>query len=87
MEALEAEIRALRGSLIRAEEAAADRAATVTVMQAEITALRNVLAAARQVGRAAIDAFRINAVAPTVPDLSPRWRQAIMRIFGARESY
>jgi DNA repair exonuclease SbcCD ATPase subunit len=86
-QALEAEARALRGTLARTEGEARERAATTAALQAEIDTLQETLTAARQVGKAAIAAFRIETAAPAKPVVPRGWRQAIMRFLGAETSF
>src|SRR5271165_3912260 len=86
-EAMRAEVGALRGRLARAEGEAQQRAAAAAALQAEIVTLQGTLTAARQVGKAAIAAFRIETAVPMKPDEPRGWRQAIMRFFGARTSF
>jgi len=81
--ALQAEIATLRGRLAQVEGEAQARAA----LQAEIAAVQGALAAARQVGKAATAAFRVETVAPTKPDGPFGWRQAVTRFFGAGTSF
>jgi hypothetical protein len=86
-EAMQAEITALRERLGQAGREAQHRAATLSGLQAEIAALQGALTAARQVGRAAIAACRIDSAAPMKPDEPRGWRWAVMRFFGARTSF
>jgi hypothetical protein len=86
-QALEAEARALRARLAQAEGEARERAATTAALQAEIETLQGTLTAARQVGKAAIAAFRIETAVPTKPVVPRGWRQAIMRFLGAETSF
>ena len=85
--ALQGEIAGLRATAAKAEREAQERAATVAALQAEIGGLQEALTAARQVGRAAIAAFRIDSAAPMKPDEPRGWRWAAMRFFGARTSF
>jgi hypothetical protein len=85
--ALQAEIAALRERLAHAEGEVGERAASAAALQAEIVALQGTLTAARQVGRAAIAAFRIGSAAPTKPERRRGWRQAVIRFFGVRTSF
>jgi hypothetical protein len=85
--ALESDVGALRGRLAQAGGEARERAAAAVALQAKIATVQGALTAARQVGRAAIAAFRSETVAPTKPDEPLGWRQAIMRFFGARTSF
>jgi hypothetical protein len=84
--AMQGELAALRGRLTRAEGEARERAVAAAALQAEIVTLQSTLTAAREVGKAAIAAFRIDTVAPTKPDRPRGWRQAVMRLFGTRTS-
>jgi hypothetical protein len=80
--ALQTEIAGLRTTLAKAERETQERAAAVPALQAEIGALQEALTAARQVGKAAIAAFRIDAVAAARPDRTRGWRRAVMRFVG-----
>jgi hypothetical protein len=62
--ALQSEIRGLREALAKADGQARERAAAAAALQAEIVAVQDTLSAARQVGKAAIDAFRAGSAAP-----------------------
>jgi hypothetical protein len=85
--ALQSEIGGLRATLAKAEREAQERAANMAAMQAEIGALQETLTAARQVGKAAVAAFRIETAAPTKPDRPGGWRQGILRFLGASTSF
>jgi chromosome segregation ATPase len=85
--ALQGEIATLRGRLAQIEGEARERAATTAGLQAEIEMLQGTLTAARQVGKAAIAAFRIETAAPAKPVVPRGWRQAIMRFLGAGTSF
>jgi chromosome segregation ATPase len=82
-----AEVGALRGRLEQAEGEARERAAAAVALRSEIATLQGTLTAARQVGKAAIAAFRIDTAAPPKRDTPRGWRHAIMRIFGAQPSF
>jgi len=84
-ESMQSEIAGMRERPARAEREAQQRNAAAAALQAEIVALQGTLTAARQVGKAAIAAFRM--VAPTEPDGPRGWRQALVRLFGARTSF
>jgi hypothetical protein len=84
---LQTEVVTLRGRLARAEGEARERAAAAAAFQAQIVTLQDSLTAARQVGKAAIEAFRVDTAAPTKPDEPRGWRQSIMRLFGAGTSF
>ena len=84
--AIQAEVGALREILARAEHDLRERGAAGAALQAEIVALKSTLTAARQVGKAAIAALQIGGSAPTKRDVQRGWRQAVMRLFGARTS-
>ena len=62
-------------------------AAAGAALQAEIATLQDTLTAARDVGKAAIAAFRIEAAAPIKPVEPSGWRETIMRYFGAPASF
>jgi hypothetical protein len=85
--ALQTEIATLRGRLAQADGEARERAATTAALQGEVATLQGTLTAARQVGKAAIAAFRIEAAAPTKPVVPRGWRQAIMRFLGTETSF
>jgi hypothetical protein len=84
---LQSEIAVLRERLARAECEARERATAAATLQAEIDTLQGTLTAARQVGKAAIAAFRIETAAPKKPDVPRGWRKAIMRFFSAQTSF
>jgi hypothetical protein len=88
-ETTQAEVVTLRGALVQAERerAAQERAVAAADLQAEIVALQGTLVAARQVGRAAIAAFRIDLAAPAKPDRQPGMVAAIMRFFGSGRGF
>jgi hypothetical protein len=79
-EALQAELATLRGTVAQAEREAQERAAAAAALEAEIVGLQGTLTAARQVGKAAIAAFRIETKAPAKLAGPPGWRQAVMRL-------
>ena len=85
-EALEAELRRLRERLTQAEGEATERRAAAAALEVQITALQDTLTAAREVGKAAIAAFRLDIAAPAKPHRPGAWRRGIMRIFGAQPS-
>lgn len=78
----EAEVGVLRGRLAQAADEATKRLSAVEAFQAEIAALQDTLTAARQVGKAAIAAFRLDAAAPVKSDSTGRWWRRMMRFFG-----
>jgi len=80
--ALQGEIAGLRATAAKAEREAQERAATVAALQAEIGGLQEALTAARQVGKAAIAAFRSETAAPAKSDEPRGWRSAVLRFFG-----
>jgi hypothetical protein len=84
--ALQSEIARLHGTLAKAEHETQGRAATVATLQAEICALQETLTAARQVGKAAIAAFRIETATPIAAVAERGLSLAIMRFFGSRAS-
>jgi len=86
-EAAQIEVRALHRRLAQAEGEARERNASAAALRAEIATLQDSLTAARQVGKAAIAAFRIKTAAPTSLPLERGWCLAIMRFFGARSSF
>jgi len=85
--ALQGEIVGLHATVAQAERAAQEHAAAVAALQAEIVTLQGTLTAAREVGKAAIAAFRIETAAPMKPGEPRGWRQAIMWFCGARSSF
>jgi hypothetical protein len=84
---LETDVGALRGRLAKAEGEATERATAAATLQAEIVTLQGTLDADRQVGKAAIAAFRIETAAPRAPDGPLGWRQSVVRFFGAWSSF
>jgi hypothetical protein len=84
---LQAEVRTLRERLAEAERETQERRAALGTMRAEIATLQDTLSAARQVGKAAIAAFRVETAAPTKSDSTGGWRRSMMRLFGARTSF
>ena len=78
---LRAEVVTLRDARAKEERASQERTASEAALQAEIVTLQGALTAARQVGKAAIAAFRIETAAPTAPYGPSRLRQGIMRFF------
>jgi hypothetical protein len=56
-------------------------------LQAEIATLHDTLTAAREVGKSAVAAFRLNIAAPPKPDEPRGWLQTVMRIFGAQPNF
>ena len=86
-EALEAEVGTLRGRLAQAEGEATERRAAAAALEAQIATLQDTLTAAREVGKAAIAAFRLDIAAPAKPHRPGGWRRGIMRFFGAQPSF
>src|SRR5262249_55921522 len=80
---LQREVRALRTRLAQAEREATERRTTAAALQAEIATLQGTLTAAREVGRAAIAAFRLDVAAPVTHERPGGWRRGIMRFFVA----
>ena len=78
---LRAEVVTLRDARAKEERASQERTASEAALQAEIVTLQGALTAARQVGKAAIAAFRIETAAPTAPYGPSRLRRGIMRFF------
>jgi hypothetical protein len=85
--ALQGEIATLRGRLAQAEGEAREPAATTAALQAEIETLQETLTAARQVGKAAVAAFRLDIAAPAKPQKPGGWRWGIRRLFGVQPSF
>jgi Sulfotransferase family len=83
---LQSEIAGLRESLAQAQCEAQECAAAGVAMRAEIIALQSALTAARQVGKAAIAAFRGDTQIARKPDGPRGWRRAITQFFGVRTS-
>jgi Sulfotransferase family len=81
--ALHSEIIGLRTRLTKAERDAQERVNMVAALQGEIEPLQETLAAARQVGRAAIAALQIGSAAPTKIGRQRRWRLPLLRFLGA----
>jgi hypothetical protein len=77
-----AELTELREAVTRAQRDAEQSAAAAKLLKSELAAAESALMAARQVGRAAIDALAIDNPAPLdrLPQLG--WRQAMRRWFG-----
>jgi hypothetical protein len=85
--ALQSEMTVLRERLGRTEREVQERVTAAAALQKEVVALQGTLDAARQVGKAAIAAFRIETAAPAKPDRPDGWRRGIMRFFGASRSF
>jgi hypothetical protein len=83
---LESEITGLREAMTRAQRDAEQSAAAAKSLKGELAAAASALMAARQVGRAAINALAIDNPAPLdrLPQLG--WRQAMRRWFGLARS-
>jgi chromosome segregation ATPase len=79
---LASELSGLRETVMRAQRDAEQSAAAAKLLKSELAATENALIAARQVGRAAINALAIDNPAPLdrLPQLG--WRQTIRRWFG-----
>jgi hypothetical protein len=86
-EMLAAEVEIIRERLSQAERQAQQQTATAAALQIEIAGLQGTLTAAREVGKAAVAAFRIDTAAPTTPDRPRGWRQAVVRLFAAGTSF
>jgi SWI/SNF-related matrix-associated actin-dependent regulator 1 of chromatin subfamily A len=84
---LEAEFGALQEKVAQAEREATERRTTTAALEAQIAALQDTLTAAREVGKAALAAFRLDIAAPVKPDRQGGWRRGIMRFFGAQPSF
>ena len=67
-EVAQAEVVTLSETLAKAEREAEQRAAAVAALQADVVALQGTLTAAREVGKAAIAALRIDTAASPKPD-------------------
>jgi hypothetical protein len=83
---LESELSGLRETVTGAQRDAEQSAAATKLLKGELAAAENALVAARQVGRAAINALAIDNPAPLdrLPQLG--WRQTIRRWFGLAAS-
>jgi hypothetical protein len=86
-ERLQGEVAGLRETLARVEREVQRRATAAAALQGEIVTLRDSLTAARQVGKAVIEAFRIEGAATPKPDRPRGWRHAIARFWGAEASF
>ena len=85
---LQAEVTTLRGRLAQAESQATEhRAAAAASLEVQIAALRETLTAAREVGKAAVAAFRLDIAAPAKPHRPGGWRRGIIRFFGVQPSF
>jgi chromosome segregation ATPase len=84
--ALQSEMTVLRGRMARTEREVQERVTAAVASRAEISTLLDTLTAAREAGKAAITAFRIDTAALPKRD-TPRGWQAVMRIFGAQPSF
>jgi hypothetical protein len=85
--ALQSEIAELREMLAQAEREAQERVTAAAVLRKEVVSLQSTVDAARQVGKAAVAAFRIETAAPTKPDRPGGWRRgSIRRFFGGQPS-
>jgi chromosome segregation ATPase len=78
--ALQSEMTVLRARMARTEREVQERVTAAVALRAEISTLQDTLAAAREAGKAAIAAFRIDTAALPTRDTSGGW-QAVMRIF------
>jgi hypothetical protein len=85
-EASEAELRRLRERLTQAEGEATERRAAVAALEVQVATLQETLTAAREVGKAAVAAFRLDIAAPARLHRPRGWRRGIMRLFGAQPS-
>ena len=80
------EVRALHTKLVEAEGEATERRAAAAALEAQVATLQGTLTAAREVGKAAIAAFRLDVTAPVKPDRPGGWRRGVMRFLGAQPS-
>jgi hypothetical protein len=83
---LQAEVVTLRARLAQVEPVATERRAVAAALQVEIAALQCTLSTAREVGKTAVAAFRLDMTAPAKPPRSGGWRWGIARFFGAQPS-
>jgi hypothetical protein len=79
-----AEIGILSTAVARAERTAQERGAAGAAMQAEIASVRNQLAAAREVGRAALASLQTDLRAAPEATTSVGWLTPILRLIGLR---
>jgi chromosome segregation ATPase len=82
-EALEVELRGLRERSRQADREATEQRTTVAALRAEVATLQGALAAAREVGRAAVAAFRVDIAAPAISHARRGRLQAVMKFLGA----
>jgi hypothetical protein len=83
VETLEVELRGLRDRSGQADREATEQRTTAAALQAEIATLQGALAAAREVGRAAVAAFRVDIAAPAISHARRGRLQAVMKFLGA----
>jgi hypothetical protein len=84
---LQAEVVTLRRRIVQVEDEATKRREAAAALEAQIATLQDTLAAAREAGRAAVAAFRLDTAPPIKPERQGGWRQGVMRFFGARQSF
>jgi hypothetical protein len=82
-EALEVELLGLRDRSGQADREATEQRTTVAALRAEVATLQGALAAAREVGRAAVAAFRVDIAAPAISHARRGRLQAVMKFLGA----
>jgi predicted nucleic acid-binding Zn-ribbon protein len=79
---LEREMAGLREAVRQPQREAEQSAAAAKSLEGELAATQAALAAARQVGRDAINALAMGKPAPLERALRLGWRQAVRRVFG-----
>ena len=77
---MQSEIMQMRHTVGQAIQIAQDGAARAGVLEAEIASLQEVLATARQVGRATLDALAITQARPMPSEPVSRWRRPLRRL-------
>jgi hypothetical protein len=80
---LQAEVVTLRGRLVEAEGEATERRTAAAALEVQVAMLRDTLTAAREVGRAAVSAFRVDIAAPAISHARRGRLQAVMKFLGA----
>jgi hypothetical protein len=81
--ALKVELRGLRERSARADHEATEHWTAVAALQAEVATLHGSLTAAREVGRAAVNAFRLDIAAPAISHARGGRLQAVIKFLGA----
>jgi hypothetical protein len=81
----QAEIGSLRAAVASAERAVQESSAAREAMHAELSSVHHQLAAAREVGRAALTSLQSDLRAPSGVMASAGWLTPILRFIGYRE--